>query len=305
MSITSRTRTSEAPPPVTGRDTAHRDTDRADLGGRTLNVFSHAFLLTWAVLVALPLVWTVLNAFKTDDEILSSAWSWPGSFSLDSFARAWTTANIGRYFLNTVIVVSLGVALTLVMASLVAYVIARYAFIGNRFIYFLFVAGMTFPVFLALVPLFFVADNLQMANTLPGLSVIYAAYSMPFAVFFLTAYFRTLPDSLAEAAFIDGCGHWGTFFRVMLPLARPGLLSVGIFVTIGQWNQFLFPLVMQTDPDNYVIAQGLAALAVTQGYASDWSGLFAGLTLSMIPVLVVYLVFQRQIQAGMVAGAIK
>lgn len=279
--------------------------DPTDLGARTLNVFSHGFLLTWAALVVLPLLWSVLNAFKTDDEILTSPWTWPGSLNFDSFVRAWTTANIGRYFLNTAIVVGMGVTLTLIMSSLVAYVIARYSFVGNRGVYFLFVAGMTFPVFLAIVPLFFVAQDLHLVNTLPGLAVIYAVYNLPFGVFFLTAYFRTLPHSLAEAAFIDGCGHWGTFFRVMLPLARPGLISVGIFVTIGQWNQFLLPLVLQTNPDNYVIAQGLAALAVSQGYASDWSGLFAGLTISMLPVLVVYTVFQRQIVAGMVAGALK
>jgi N-acetylglucosamine transport system permease protein len=284
---------------------ARTGSDLGSVGDRTLNVFSHGFLITWAVLVVVPLLWTALNSFKSDREILTSAWSLPGSFSLDSFVRAWTTANIGQYFLNTAVVVSLGVILTLAMGSLVAYVIARYPFTGSRIIYYLFVAGLTFPVFLAIVPLFFVARDLHLANSLPGLALIYAAYYLPFAVFFLTAYFRTLPDSIADAAFIDGCGHWGTFFRVMLPLARPGVISVGIFVTIGQWNQFLLPLVLQTDPDKYVIAQGLAALAVSQEYASDWSGLFAGLTLSMIPVLVVYIIFQRQIETGMVAGAVK
>ncbi|NDL55679.1 carbohydrate ABC transporter permease [Phytoactinopolyspora mesophila] len=305
MSVHSQPRALDPNHPVPAEPARRSGRDQADLGGRTLNVFSHAFLLTWAVLVILPLLWTVLNSFKSDDEILTSAWSLPGSFSLDSFVRAWTTANIGQYFLNTAVVVSLGVFLTLGLGSLVAYVIARYPFPGNRVIYFLFVAGLTFPVFLAIVPLFFVARSLQLANSLPGLALIYTAYYLPFAVFFLTAYFRTLPDSIADAAFIDGCGHWRTFFWVMLPMARPGMISVGIFVTIGQWNQFLLPLVLQTDPDKYVIAQGLASLAVSQEYASDWSGLFAGLTLSMIPVLVVYIVFQRQIESGMVAGAVK
>ncbi|SEE95355.1 carbohydrate ABC transporter permease [Ruania alba] len=306
MSVETPSRiTPDKDPPSAARSRATARRSRSSSAGGPLDVFAHAFLLTWAVLVVVPLLWTVLNAFKSDAEILTSAWSLPGSFSIDSFVRAWTTANIGRYFLNTAIVVPLGVFLTLAGGSMVAYVVSRYPFRGSRLVYLLFVAGLTFPVFLAIVPLFFVARDLHLANSLPGLALIYAAYYLPFAVFFLTAYFRSLPDSVADAAFIDGCGHWRTFLLVMLPMARPGFASVGIFVAIGQWNQFLLPLVLQTDPDKYVIAQGLAALAVSQEYASDWSGLFAGLTLSMVPVLVVYVVFQRQVESGMVAGAVK
>ncbi|WP_116948982.1 carbohydrate ABC transporter permease [Jiangella endophytica] len=273
--------------------------------GSVLNVFTHGFLLTWAALVVIPLAWCVMSAFKTNDELLSSPWSLPGALRWSNFADAWTNAEIGRYFVNTVVVVTLGTALTLAMGATVSYVVARYAFRGNRLVYFLFVIGMTFPTFLAIVPLFFIAQSLRLADSLPGLAVVYAAYNLPFAVFFLTAYFRTLPTSLSEAAFIDGCGHWGTYLRIMLPLARPGLVSVGIFVVLGQWNQYLLPLILQSSPENYVLAQGLANLAVSQGYAGNWSALFAGLTISIVPVLVVYLSFQRQIQGGMVTGALK
>lgn len=295
----------ERPRPVSAEPGRDRRPRRTGSGGGPLNVFAHAFLVTWAALVVLPLLWTVLNSFKTDEEILTDAWSLPSSLSFDSFVRAWTTANIGQYFYNTAIVVVLGVSLTLVMSALTAYVLARYTFTGNRFIYLAFIAGLAFPGFLAIVPLFFLASNLGLTNSLPGLALIYASHSLSFAVFFLTAYFRSLPDSIAEAAFIDGCGHWRTFFLVMLPMARPGLVSVGIFVALGHWNHYMLPLVLQTDPNKFVIAQGLARLSVAQEYASDWSGLFAGLTLSMIPVLVVYVVFQRQLQSGIAAGSLK
>jgi N-acetylglucosamine transport system permease protein len=272
---------------------------------RPLNVFSHAILVTWAAMVVLPLAWCVLSSVKTSEAILASPWGLPTRPRWENFVTAWTTAHIGRYFLNSVIVVGLGSALTLGMGALVAYVIARYPFRGNRAVYYLFVVGMTFPTFLAVVPLFFVARSLHLANSLPGLALVYSAFGLPFAVFFLTAYFRTLPASLAEAAALDGCGHWGTFLRIMLPVARPGLVSVGIFVVLGQWNQYLLPLVLQSSPDEYVLTQGLANLAVSQGYAGDWGALFAGLTISILPVLAVYLSFQRQIQTGMVAGALK
>ncbi len=110
---------------------------------------------------------------------------------------------------------------------------------------------------------------------------------------------------MAEAAFVDGFSHARVFFQVMLPMARPGMTSVTIFNFLGLWNQYLLPLVLNPDPDRYVLAQGLAALSVSQGYASDWSGLFAGLTIAMMPVLLAYVVFQRQITAGLTAGAVK
>src|SRR3954462_7447307 len=262
-------------------------------------------MLCWAVVTALPLLWAVDSSFKTDDEILNSPWSLPASPQFGNWARAWTSANIGRYFLNSLIVVGGALVLTMLLGSLVAYALARYEFRGNRAIYYLFVAAMFFPVFLALVPLFFVVQQLGLLGTYPGLILVYAAYAVPFTVFFLHAFFRTLPGEVAEAAFIDGCSHGAVFFRVMLPLARPGLTAVGIFNFLGLWNQYLLPLVLNPDPDRYVRAQGLPALSVSRGYRSDWGGLFAGLTFALLPVLVAYVAFQRHIRAGMTAGAVK
>ncbi len=293
-----------APPPAAAPEPA-----RSGRIAGAFNVFSHAFLLVWGVLVTFPLAWAVLSAFKTDREILVSPWRLPSSLQFDNFVRAWTRAQIGEFFFNTVIVVGGSLILTMLLGSMAAYVLARYDFPGNRFIYYLFVGGMSFPVFLALVPLFFTVNNLGLrgGNTIYlGLILVYAAYSLPFTVFFLTAFFRTLPTTVAEAALIDGCSHEGLFFRVMLPMAKPGLLSVGIFNFLGQWNQYLLPLVLDQGPDaKPVLAQGLVSLAVSQGYRGDFSGLFAGLVVAMLPVLIVYLVFQRQVQSGLTAGALK
>jgi N-acetylglucosamine transport system permease protein len=264
-----------------------------------------AAMFCWAVVTALPLLWAVVSSFKTDDEILNSPWSLPSSPQFGNWARAWTSANIGRYFLNSLVVVGGALVLTMLLGALVAYALARYEFRGNRLIYYTFVAAMFFPVFLALVPLFFVVQQLGLLGTYQGLILVYAAYAVPFTVFFLHAFFRTLPGEIAEAAFLDGCSHGAVFFRVMLPLARPGLTAVGIFNFLGLWNQYLLPLVLNPDPDRYVLAQGLAALSVSQGYRSDWGGLFAGLTIAMLPVLVAYVAFQRHIRAGMTAGAVR
>jgi len=272
---------------------------------RFSGLLSHGFLITWAAMVTLPLLWSLLSAFKNDQEIFDSPWTLPKHWSTASFVRAWNQAEIGRYFFNTVVVVVCAVTLTLLLSAMLAYVLARFDFPGNRVIYFAFVGGMLFPVFLALVPLFLIVKNLGMINTYQGLILVYTAHSLSFSVFFLTGFFRTQPAALAEAALLDGCSHWGTFFRVMLPLARPGLISIGIFNFLGMWNQYLLPLVLTTNPHRFVLAQGLANLAVNRGYRSDFSGLFAALDISMVPVLVVYLIFQRRITSGMTAGALR
>ncbi|MEW2085420.1 carbohydrate ABC transporter permease [Streptomyces sp. NPDC005283] len=273
--------------------------------GGVLNVFSHGVLVIWAIMVIMPLLWSVMTSFKSDKAIFTSPWSLPDSLHFDNWSRAWSQAHMSDYFLNTVLVVGGSLVGTLLFGSMAAYVLARFDFPGNRFIYFLFIGGMSFPIMLALVPLFYVLNNIALLNTLHGLILVYIAYSLPFTVFFLTAFFRTLPSSVAEAAMIDGASHTRTFFQVMLPMARPGLISVGIFNFLGQWNQYMLPTVLNTDPDKKVLSQGLVELAVSQGYKGDWSGLFAGLVMAMLPVLAAYIIFQRQVVAGLTAGAVK
>ncbi|TXL89307.1 carbohydrate ABC transporter permease [Streptomyces sp. NBC_01725] len=273
--------------------------------GTVLNVFSHGVLVIWALLVVLPLLWAVMSSFKDDNSIFSSPWALPDKLHFENWSRAWTQAHMSDYFLNTILVVGGSLTGTLVLGSMAAYVLARFDFPGNRFIYFLFIGGMSFPIILALVPLFFVMNNMGLLNTTHGLILVYIAYSLPFTVFFLSSFFRTLPSSVAEAAIIDGASHTRTFFQIMLPMAKPGLISVGIFNFLGQWNQYMLPTVLNTDPDKKVLSQGLVQLAVSQGYKGDYSGLFAGLVMAMLPVLAAYIIFQRQVVAGLTAGALK
>ncbi|WP_434598554.1 carbohydrate ABC transporter permease [Streptomyces sp. A5-4] len=278
---------------------------KRDVSGGTLNVFSHGILILWAFMVVMPLLWAVMTSFKDDASIFESPWSLPDRLHFENWSRAWSEAHMSEYFLNTIIVVAFSLVGTLLLGSMAAYVLSRFDFPGNRFIYFLFVGGMSFPIMLALVPLFYVLKNMGLLETLPGLIMVYIAYSLPFTVFFLTSFFRTLPSSVAEAAMIDGASHTRTFFQVMIPMAKPGLISVGIFNFLGQWNQYMLPTVLNNDPENRVLSQGLVELATSQGYKGDWSGLFAGLVMAMLPVLAAYIIFQRQVVAGLTAGAIK
>jgi N-acetylglucosamine transport system permease protein len=137
------------------------------------------------------------------------------------------------------------------------------------------------------------------------LILVYIAYSLPFTIFFMTGFFKTLPSEVAEAAVIDGAGQYQVFFQIMLPMAKPGLIAMGIFNFLGQWNQFLLPLVLMTDEKRYVLSQGLQNLAIQQGYANDYGALFAALVITMLPTLVVYVLFQRRLESGLTAGALK
>ena len=270
--------------------------------GRTV---SHAVLAAWAVIVIFPISWIVWSSFKTERAISLDPWALPSDLQWDNFSRAWGEGNIGRYFLNTAIVIAPSLVIILMLSAMVSYTIARLRFRGHQTMFYFFMSGMLFPVFLALVPLFFLLNDLNMLNTAQGLILVYAAFSLPFTIFFLTGFFRTIPDELGQAARVDGATESQVFFRIMLPLAKPGLISMAIFNFIGMWNQYILPLVLVTDNDKYVISQGLAALARQQRYATDISGLFAGVVLLMIPTLIVYFFFQNQIQRGLTAGAIK
>ncbi|WP_217211588.1 carbohydrate ABC transporter permease [Streptomyces sp. AC550_RSS872] len=283
-------------------------TDGRSSEGGVLHVFSHGMLVLWALMVGVPLLWVLWSSFKTSNGILSDPWGLPTSLHFENWANAWNKANMGQYFLNTAIVVGGSVVGTMVLGSMAAYVLARFTFPGNRFIYFMFVAGMSFPVFMLVIPLFFVLRDFpgsSLLATYQGLILVYIAYSLPFTVFFMTAFFRTLPTSVAEAALIDGASHTRTFFQVMLPMAKPGLISIGIFNFLGQWNQYLLPMVLNQNEDKYVLTQGLAMIALQQGYENDWGALMAGMMIAMLPVLIVYFIFQRQVQAGLTAGALK
>ena len=267
--------------------------------------FINTSLAFWALLVILPMIWLVYSSLKTDQEIFFSPWDLPQDPQWHNFERAWVTVHVGEYFVNSMRVVVPSLFLTLGLASMASYVLARFRFPGNRLLFYMFMAGMLFPIFLALVPLFFLAKDLQLLNTFTGLTLVYTAYSLPFTIFFLTGFFKTLPSELHEAALIDGANEYQVFFRVMLPLAQPGLVTMGIFNFLGMWNQFILPLVLMSDREKYVLPQGLSFMLHQQYYKTDWSALFAAVSIIMIPTLVVYIIFQNQIQKGVTVGALK
>jgi N-acetylglucosamine transport system permease protein len=286
------------------------DAPTASGGDRAVTTFSHVILALWALIVIAPLVWTLISAFKTSAEIFSSPFTLPASWGLENFRSAWTKENFGTYFKNTIVIVGSALIIVMTLGSMCAYVLARFRFPGNRFIYYMMLACLTFPIFLAIVPLFrlmksFPIFHFQLLNRQPGLVIVYVAFALPFTVFFLYPFFKRLPSEIAEAAAVDGAGEWRTFFQVMLPMARPGLASVAIFNFLGLWNQYLLPIALNTDQDNYVLSQGMGRFASQAGYNVDFGSLFAAVVITVVPVLIMYVIFQRQLAGSVSQGTMK
>lgn len=269
-----------------------------------------AALIGYALWVVFPMVWMAYSSLKTDQAIFRDAFALPpaGDLQFANYAHAWREAHFGDYFLNSVLVTTTSVALIVALGSMAAYALARFYHPAGKTVFWLFLAGLMVPVQLSIVPLFFELRGLGLLNSLWGLILVYTANGLPFAIFILAGFFRGLPRSLYEAAIIDGCGEWSAFWRVMLPLAKPGLVTVAIFQFIGIWKEYFFAF-MLTGGDATGHARtlplGLANLAMAAQYHTDFGMLFAGLVLVTLPILIVYVLLQQHIVRGVTAGALK
>ena len=269
-----------------------------------------AALAGYAVWLAFPMVWVAYSSLKPDAAIFRDTFALPiaGELHFDNYSRAWHEAHFGDYFLNSVLVTASAVSLIVALGSMAAYALSRFYHPLGKAAFWLFLAGLMIPAQLAIVPLFFELRSAGLLNSRFGLVLVYTANGLPFAIFILAGFFRTLPRALYEAAVIDGCGEFSAFWRVMLPLAKPGLVTVAIFQFIGVWKEYFYAfMLLGGDPSGQArtLPLGLANLSITAEYRSDYGMLFAGLVLVTVPILVVYVCLQRRIVKGVAAGALK
>ena len=260
------------------------------------------FMLIWSVMVIFPLLWGVYSSFKNNREFYANPWALPSKLHFENYYNAWVVSHMANYFLNSLIMVVFPLLLSLFMASTTAYIIAKYNFWGRQALEYIYISSMMIPVILTLIPLFFLAQALHMANSIIGLIVIYAVTVVPFSVCLLIGFFKTIPDSLAEAATMDGCSDYSIFFRIILPLSKNGLITVGIINAMSFWNEYIIALTFLTDEKKYTVPIGISFLSASMEYRTDFGALFAGLVIAMIPIVSLYVIFQRQLQEGMSAG---
>ena len=239
---------------------------------------------------------------------------------VNNYQAAWTRSHFGDFFVNSLIVTGASLAGILLVSAMASYVLARFAFRGNRALFVYFISGMMVPAQLILVPLFFQVSaishagstllrplgySFQLHDTLTGLVVLYVALSLPFTILVLTGFFKSLPGELHEAGIMDGCSEYGVFRLIMLPLAKPGLVTAAIFNFLGIWNEYLFALVFLNNPLKKTLPLGLASVSMRAQYKTDYGLMFSGLVIVLVPTLAVYLMLQRQLTRGITVGALK
>jgi ABC-type glycerol-3-phosphate transport system permease component len=265
----------------------------------------YILLGAWSAFTIFTFVWLIYSSFKDNQGLFANVWSLPTSLHWENYKTAWVSAQMGTYFLNSVWVVGASIALTIALSAPAAYVLARRTFFGNTGIVTLFITGMAVPQQLLLVPIFLLMNKLHLINTLSGLILVYTAISLPFTIFLLIGFYKTLPTELEESAAIDGASEFVTFLKIMFPLTLPGIITAAILNFITLWSEYMLALVLINDGAKRTLSLGVYNLKNTMTYTSDWVGMFAGVVILMIPSVIIFVALSEKITSGMTAGATK
>ena len=264
-----------------------------------------ASLLLWgyAAVALVPLLLMVASSFRSNADLISDPLGAPWPLSVESYKEAWTVGNFATYFANSLLVTCGAVALSTVVATMAAYALARAKSRIFRWLEALFLSGLMLPIHLAILPIFYLFDGMGLIDSRLGLVLMYGASGVPFSIFVLTTFFRQLPVELEEAAQLDGASTWQTFVRIMVPLVRPAVATVAVFRFVPIWNDFLFPLVLLRKEEKYTLPVGLTTFFGEN--ATNFSAVFAGLVITTVPLIILFLLATKQIVAGLTAGMTK
>jgi N-acetylglucosamine transport system permease protein len=260
----------------------------------------------WSAFSLFFVVWVVLASLKSTRNLFGNPWSVPLNPAFGNYVKTWFVSRFGEYFLNSLLVVLLSVLGLLIVSAPAAYVLSRGKFRGREAISNFIVFGMGVPIPLLFVPLVVLVSALHVVDTLTGLGLIYVSLSVPFTVYVLQGFFSSLPSELESAAVIDGCSDWQIFWHVMLPLARPGLATVAILNFVGLWNEYQLSLVLINTPEKRTLSLGIYSLITSMKYTGgDWPGLFAGVTIVMIPTIILFVFLSERMISGITMGGVK
>ena len=250
-----------------------------------------------------PLIWVLFGSFKTKSEVIANMWGIPSSLSFENYFVAWDMAQMGSRITNSVLITVMSLTILIIVTTPASYALARLRFRGRGIITTVIVGSMLVPPQVLAIPLFLVARDLGIINSTIGISFVYAATILPLSIFIMRSFFLGLPADLEDAALVDGAGRIRILTQVMLPLTRPGLALIVIFGFIEVWNDFFIGFLLLRTPDVQTIPLGLVAFF--QQYDSLWNLYFAALMITTLPVIIIFVLMQRQFIAGLTAGAVK
>ena len=260
----------------------------------------------WCAFAVFLVMWVALASVNNNRGLFGAPLQLPAHPAFGNYPKVWIANHFGEYFLNSFLVVSGSVVVLLLVAVPAAYVLSRGKFAGRRTFLSLFVFGMGVPTPLLFIPLVVLLTELRLVDTLLGLGIAYVSLSLPFTIYVLQGFFSSLPSELDSAAIIDGCSDWQIFWYVMLPLAAPGAATVAVLNFIALWNEYQLSLVLINSAENRTLSLGIYSLISSMQYSGgNWPGLFAGVTMVMLPTIALYTFLSERMIGGMTMGSVK
>lgn len=282
---------------------------------KVVKVFIYIALFMLAISIVVPVAWVFMASVKENSEFYGNPWTLPKGLYFQNFADAFEKANMGSYMFNSVIITVLALILLLVIALPAAYTLARYKFIGSKFLNIAFMAGLFINVNYIVVPIFLMlvdADKVMKSwfgsgiflNNLFITALVYASTALPFTIYLLSGFFVTIPKDYEEAAFVDGSGYFRTMVTIMMPMAKPSIITVILFNFLSFWNEYIISMTLLTK-DKKTLPVGLMQLMQAQKAAANYGQLYAGLVIVMLPTLILYMMMQKKLTQGMSLGGLK
>lgn len=275
------------------------------MNGKTVlaKTLKYIFMIFFTIIALGPIVWATISSFKSYSEINSSALSWPEHFNLDNYKAAFEYAPIAKYFLNSVIIVGISVLVTVALVAMCAYIVSRFRFKLKTLLVLLISASLMLPAQAISQPLFTIFQRLGIFDTKLGLIIVYSAMGIPMSFFVMVSYYKTISTALEESAYIDGATFLQTFFYIILPLAKPGLVTIALLQFINTWNEFYFALMLTSGDSARTVPIALNYYMGT--FANNYSALFAAVVMTVLPTILVFIILQRQVMESLTTGAVK
>jgi len=262
------------------------------------------FIMFFVFIISVfPVLWVIMSAFKENSAILSSPFSLPKGFDLGPFVKVFTQYNFGLYTINSLLIASIATIVSLLIYSMGAYVIAKFNFPGKTIFYLLFTLTLLVPAHTKAQPIFTLVNRLGIGDTRFGLIFVYISFGMAISMFVMRITFMSIPNSLNEAAFIEGAGFWTVFWSINLPLAKTGLATSGIMMFLGNWNEYFYAMLLTSSPKVRTLPLALAFF--TEAFSYDYTQMFAALTIVVLPGIIMYILTQEQVQASVAATGVK
>lgn len=283
---------------------------------RLAKFFIYIPLILLTIMIIVPVFWVFMASIKENAEFYRNPWALPNGFYFQNFIDAWESANMGSYMLNSLFVTAVGIFLLVIIALPASYVLARFKFKTNKFWNILFMAGLFINVNYIVVPIFLMLSDGDtflyktfgtrfFLNNLFVLAVVYAATALPFTIYLLSGYFKTLAKDYEEAAYVDGAGYFRTMVQVIIPMAKPSIVTVILFNFLAFWNEYIISMTLLTDAELKTLPVGLMNLMAAQRSAVQYGKMYAGLVIVMLPTLILYMCVQKKLTQGMTVGGLK